>query len=73
MKHEPMCQDIKTDLYFDPPSSRILRRIPCSCGWRGCWYATDEMVQRSFERHVSQQAPHVAGCACSACFVYEAL
>ena len=32
-------------------SAVLLRRVPCSCGWRGCWYATATAAEESYVRH----------------------
>ena len=26
-------------------------RVSCLCGWRGCWWATQEQAEESFNRH----------------------
>lgn len=53
--HEPESWDRKVTLSFqEPGASSVLIRIPCSCGWRGSWFADSDYAQRSFDRHVEQ-------------------
>ena len=33
-----------------------LLRFPCSCGWKGVWYASLDYAQGSHARHVEQSA-----------------
>jgi hypothetical protein len=41
--------DTKTSPY---DHRRELRRGTCSCGWTGCWYATEEPLEESIGRHL---------------------
>jgi len=54
MRHEAESRDVKVVFEFDPVSSTTLRRNPCSCGWRGCWFRDEAEQEASFARHVQQ-------------------
>lgn len=53
MAHEPMPYEVKAAVEFGTEVELI--RIPCSCGWRGCWFATDEAAMRSYQRHAERE------------------
>jgi hypothetical protein len=53
-KHDPGTVEGKTVEQFGVPT--VLLRVPCSCGWRGAWYADPEYVARSFARHVEARS-----------------
>src|SRR5262252_3909367 len=33
-------------------------RVPCSCGWLGCWWGTEEKAWRSYQRHQAMPTGH---------------
>lgn len=49
MTHQPLHQETKASDVGLP-----LYRIPCACGWRGCWYAVEMNAFRSFAKHVER-------------------
>jgi hypothetical protein len=53
-KHEPGTVEAKTVIAYGEP--RVLLRVPCSCGWVGCWYSDPEFVARSFARHAGARS-----------------
>ena len=58
--HEPQDTAYKWDLILsEPPRSLEVRRIPCSCGWRGAWCQSTETAIWAFNRHleIAARAP----------------
>jgi hypothetical protein len=52
--HEPGTVEARAAREFGVPV--VLLRVPCSCGWRGAWYADPEYVARSFARHAGPRS-----------------
>jgi hypothetical protein len=42
-------QESKATVDFEHPMT--LHRVPCSCGWVGVWYASDESALNAWHRH----------------------
>jgi hypothetical protein len=32
-------------------AATCLKRIPCACGWRGCWFAKHVNAEKSYSQH----------------------
>jgi len=45
--HSPATRESKVSV-----AGMCLWRVPCQCGWRGCWFSTEGHAEVSIQRHL---------------------